>query len=275
MGTRTILNDTGLLDCLRMLAATGASGEVRFGPSTIDRVRLVEGRLGLDSAPANEDGSARTAAGSENAIADLLSQTLEKGVAEIEFTPMAPADAEKAASDPALPADAVLARVAEREAEWCRLREVIPTPGARVALRRGARISGPLQLEPDEWRVICAVGDTITVRALSAELGVGGLATHRLVAALVAKELIDVLPEVVETASDGKPADAPSELLVRGVKDVLQDVAEEMADIAEGRPPGGYTLSEGEDGSLPAEWEAYYGRLDGPPGEEDPRAASG
>lgn len=253
------LEDIELEELMRLLATSEQTGTLalRAGPR-LDTMRFACGEIRIDDRAADD-------------LIDALFDLIESGIREATFTRSAVEDEDAET----VPVGDVLRKVASRDEEWRAIREAIPSMSARLGLRSDApAASARASLDAGEWPVICLLGSPRSAGHVEQELGLGALATCRILLGLISKGLVEVLPEVdagggtQEEAYDG---DVPADLLVRGVKDVLADVEAEMRGIQARQRRLRQNVAAQREEEVPAEWLSYFHRLDKdpPPDEQE------
>jgi hypothetical protein len=99
------------------------------------------------------------------------------------------ADATTPAEGVTLTTGDVVAECARRLDEWEELKDRIPAPHVRLALR--ASVEGPVTLSAGEWHVVTLIDGTRTVSELIDLTGQGEFSTSRLLAELTGKGLVE------------------------------------------------------------------------------------
>lgn len=260
MALTAILDDLSLEELFGFLASGKRTGALRVsGGGRECLIYLADGQFAVEAA---SSGDAIVAAATD------LVNVLETGVERAQFTPAAGgqpgADAGRATDGRVMVSPTrVLERVQAVAAEWERIRAVIPSLETTLALSRRPIAGGePMTLASEEWAAVFALAQPRVVREVCAELERGPLEGCRVLVSMIAKGLVEVtaVPLSGRVAAD---EDAPADLIVRGVEDVLAEVTAEMTGVPKRqvrRNMAAGTLADEE--GTPAEWQAYMTRLD-------------
>jgi hypothetical protein len=260
MALTAILDDLSLEELFGLLESGKRSGALRVsGGGRECLLDLAEGQFAVQAASSGD---------AIMATATDLVGVLETGVELARFTPatggLAGADDGTVADGRVKIAPArVLERVQAIATEWERIRSVIPSMETTLALSRRPIAGGePMTLTSEEWAAVFALAQPRAVREVCAELERGSLEGCRVLVSMIAKGLVEVTAIPLKAATPAGE-DAPTELIVRGVEDVLAEVTAEMTGVPKRqvrRNMATGTLADDE--GLPAEWQAYMTRLD-------------
>jgi len=260
MALTAILNDLSLEELFALLDSGKRTGGLKVsGGGRECFLELAGGQFAVEAASSG-DAIVATAT-------DLIN-VLETGVERAEFTPVAggPAGADEGSAANGrvkISPVRVLERVQAIAAEWERIRAVIPSMETTIALSKRPIAGGePMTLTSEEWGAVFALAQPRVVREVCAELERGPLEGCRILMSMIGKGLVEVTAVPLAGTPEAEE-DAPAELIVRGVEDVLAEVTAEMTGVPKRRVRRNMAAGTlADEGGLPAEWQAYMTRLD-------------
>lgn len=258
MALTAILKDMSLEELFGFLAAGKRTGVLDVsGRGRQCILELADGQFAVQAA---SSGDAIVA------IATDLVGVLETGVELVEFTPASdgvPQVDDGEAGRVLVSPTRVLERVQAIATEWERIRAVIPSMDTILALSKRPIAGGePMTLASEEWAAVFALAQPRPVREVCSELEKGSLEGCRVLVSMISKGLVEVTAVPVSEAP-AQEGEAPADLIVRGVEDVLAEVTAEMTGVPKRRVRRNMAAGTlADEGPVPAEWQAYMTRLD-------------